>query len=212
MSRLKQLLVKVRFYSSALLLNTAALLFAMYLFLPAAYGHIYAYAFPGTIATQPSALPLPAVQPLPKTVISGVPTRIEIIAPDNGMHTDLSVAPGYYDEHSQSWTLNNNSAFFATPSVPANDTRGTTLIYGHSEPAVFGYLNSIKPGVGAYALVHTDTGKVFRYSYQDARNLRPDDTSIFTGTGTPTLVVQTCAGDWFQYRRMYRFSYEGLAS
>lgn len=180
----------------------------MYVFLPATYSKLHAYAFP-VAATSVRQVVVPEPIILPKSVTAGTPTRIEIIDPNNGMHIDLPVELGRFDPVKQAWTLSDTKAYFAAPSLLANDAQGTTLIYGHANPDVFGYLNAIKANVGAYALIHTKD-KTFRYSYQDAQNAQPDDVSVFRNDGPPTLVVQTCSGDWFQYRRMYRFVYERI--
>lgn len=195
---------KVRFYNSVVVLNAAALFFIAYLFQP--FDLMRPMPQRIVYAAQLPVVPDPAL-PLP---ISGKPNRIEIIQANNGLHVDLPVKDGFYDPASETWTLNQNDAFFAMLSVPVNDTRGTTMIYGHNEANVFGHLAALHQGVGTYALVYTDTGKVFRYLYRDSTDLKPDDVSVFTNDGPPTLVVQTCSGSWFELRRLYRFSFDRL--
>jgi LPXTG-site transpeptidase (sortase) family protein len=197
---------KVRFYNSVVVLNAATLFLLIFLFQPFGLlrktSPVFAYASVTPVTVE-------AITPA-KAPISGKPTRIEIIQTDNGMHIDLPVKEGFYDATRETWTLNQLDAFFAMPSMPANDTRGTSMIYGHNEAEVFSHMSALRQNAGAYALVHTDAGKIFRYSYQDAANVKPDDVSVFTNDGPPTLVVQTCTGSWFELRRMYRFNFESV--
>lgn len=198
---------KVRFYNSVAALNAAALFLFINLF------HPFGFLEQPKENNRVYAAPVVMTPQLPPTfAISGRPTHIEIVQPTNGMHIDLPVRDGHYDPVQATWTLNQHDAFYATPSVVANDTQGTTMIYGHNEANVFSHLSSLKHGTGAYALVHTDTGATFRYSYQNAADTKPDDVSVFRNDGPPTLVVQTCSGSWFELRRMYNFSFESIES
>ncbi|MEP7204639.1 MAG: class F sortase [Candidatus Saccharibacteria bacterium] len=150
----------------------------------------------------------PAVRPTPpdRRVIpatTGTPTRITIPS----LAIDLNVSVGSYNPTNQSWTIGSTNAYYADPSLPVNDSNGRTLIYGHAQPQVFGRLPNIQ--TGAKAQVYTDNGYVFDYSFQSMRAVVPTDSSIFTSAGPPTLVLQTCTGDWDAYRALYSF---GLTS
>lgn len=137
---------------------------------------------------------------------TGVPVRIVI--PDLSM--DISVRPGTFDPVTEEWTLSEDSAYYATFSVPANDSNGTTLIYGHAKPAMFEPLAELLPGMNID--VHTDSGKIFSYTFASMREVVPTDTSVLTDTGPPVLVLQTCTGPWDAYRALYQFQYTGLRS
>lgn len=137
---------------------------------------------------------------------TGVPTRV--IIPELGM--DLPIAPGTFDPATGEWTLSEDSAYYATFSVPANDSNGTTLVYGHAKPHMFEPLKNLS--VGMHAQVHTNNGKVFTYTFTDMREVIPTDTSVLTDLGPPRLVLQTCTGPWDAYRALYAFKYEGVTS
>lgn len=133
---------------------------------------------------------------------TGVPVRIMI--PDLGMN--LPVSPGSFDPNTQEWTLSDDSAYYATFSVPVNDSNGTTLIYGHATPGMFEPLNRLDAGTKID--VHTDNEKVFTYSFAGMREVDPRDTSVLTDVGPPLLVLQTCSGPWDIYRALYQFNFE----
>lgn len=134
-------------------------------------------------------------------ITQGVPTRIIV----EGVGIDLPVSIGSYNPVDQTWTLSDDSAYYADVSVPANNNNGTTLIYAHAKPAVFGPLAGLQPG--APAEVHTENGYKFYYEYRSHANVSPDDTSVFTENGPPTLVLQTCTGIWDEQRAMYTFEF-----
>lgn len=141
-----------------------------------------------------------------KQAIKGVPTRIVIAS----LNVDLPVATGTFDPSSNEWTVSDDKAFFADNSVPVNDSNGVTLIYGHARWGVFGVLPDLKNG--AVADVYTDNGLVFHYQYQSVTQVTPEDMSVFSINGPPTLTLQTCTGAWDRYRAMYSFAYTGESS
>jgi LPXTG-site transpeptidase (sortase) family protein len=132
--------------------------------------------------------------------IVGIPTRIIIPS----LSIDLAVDVGSYNPADNSWTVGATKAYYADMSMPLNNSNGSTLIYGHAQPQVFGRLPQIQPQ--SEALVYTDTGYLFTYRYQSVKNVLPTDTSVFTASGAPTLVLQTCAGDWDAYRALFSFA------
>lgn len=134
---------------------------------------------------------------------SGTPVRIAI--PDIGV--DLAIGVGSYNPTDGSWTLDNERAFYADTSVPANDNNGVTLIYGHARRSVFGRLPEIAGG--NEVIVYTDTGYAFHYAYESKRDVTPADTSILHSDGPPTLVLQTCSGPWDAYRTLVSFRFTG---
>lgn len=136
---------------------------------------------------------------IPATV--GVPTRIVM----SSLAIDLAVGVGSFNQADGSWTVDATKAYYADRSLPVNNSNGRTLIYGHAQSQVFGRLPEIQPQ--AEAVVYTDNGYLFRYKYESVRNVLPTDTSIFTTSGPPTLVLQTCTGDWDAYRALFSFAF-----
>lgn len=141
----------------------------------------------------------------PPVVTTGKPIRIVI--PMRGI--DLPIDDGHYDPAAKTWTLSPDHAQFAVMTSRANNHSGTTFIYGHGTEAVFGRLGTNQPQVGTEAIIYTEKGRVFRYTLQSVRNLKPTDTSILrnTSTGPPQLVVQTCTGALSEWRTMFTFSF-----
>lgn len=146
----------------------------------------------------------PAHHLKPKVIIQGIPSRV--VVPSIGI--DLPVQVGVYNPVDSTWTLGTDGAFYANPSVPANNNNGTTLIYAHGQAGLFGALPTIQPG--AAAQVYTSSGAVFSYIYRSFQQVDPSDTSIFSTTTLPTLTLQTCTGDWSQYRALYSFDLTGV--
>lgn len=147
-----------------------------------------------------AATPLLHLTPRVVTPLEGVPVRIDIPS----LQINLPVATGSYDAMTGDWTVDATKAFYADMSVPTNDQNGTTLIYGHAQTPVFAALPSISPG--AEAVVTTDTGYRFYYHYESMREVAPSNTDVFRTDGPPTLVVQTCVGDWSAYRGLFSFT------
>lgn len=130
----------------------------------------------------------------------GIPTRINV--PSLGI--DVKVGLGSYNPKDQSWTLDTSRAFYADISVPANDSNGTTLVYGHARAAVFSLVPQAKKGTKA--TVYTNTGYIFRYEYKTKHEVEPSDLSLLKVNGPPMLLLQTCSGPWDVYRTMVLFT------
>lgn len=147
------------------------------------------------------------VQPAPSpTVITGQPETLDI--PSLRMH--LQIIDGVYNTKTGQWTLTLDKVQFAAAySVQPNNVAGDTFLYGHYRPEVFAYLHLIKPG--AQAIIITDNGYQFTYTYQSSQPFDPTDTSALAdqATGQPRLTIQTCSGSFMQHRQMYYFSYDG---
>lgn len=137
---------------------------------------------------------------------TGIPVRIVI--PD--IMLDVPVQTGTFDPATQEWTLSETSAYYASFSVPVNDSNGTTLIYGHAIPTMFEPLRGIKSG--SVMDVYTDNGKIFTYTYDSMREVVPTDTSVLTDVGPPLLVLQTCTGPWDAYRALFQFQLRQVRS
>ncbi|HXY18229.1 MAG TPA: sortase [Candidatus Nitrosopolaris sp.] len=131
--------------------------------------------------------------------LSGTPTHISI--PSVGI--DLQVIPGYFNAKNNSWTLSLSDAQYATVTAPANNKKGLTFIYGHYRLHVFYTLPKVQPG--ALAIVTTDNGHTFTYTFRDSVITSPNDTSLFSYQGKPILVLQTCTGLWYQNRQLFTF-------
>lgn len=145
-------------------------------------------------------------KPLPPKVIAGKPTRVVI----EQSNINLAVDEGQYDPATQTWTLSDTNAMYATMTSLANDHAGTTFIYGHGTDAVFGKIGTAHPPEGTKAVVHTDSGRVFMYELQTVRDFQPEDTSLFddTTSGEPRLIIQTCTGIFSEWRTMFIFRFK----
>jgi LPXTG-site transpeptidase (sortase) family protein len=141
----------------------------------------------------------PAPKPQPRPAIQGIPVHITV--PSLGIN--LNVQVGHYDAATGGWSLDLANAYYAAYSLPVNESNGTTLIYSHAQAGLFEKLPLITEG--SEAIITTDTGHTFRYQYQSMRQVDPSDTSVFVFDGPPTLVLQTCTGDWSQYRALFSF-------
>lgn len=135
-------------------------------------------------------------------IVKGEPQRIFI--PDLGLN--LPIERGYFDKVSESWTLSADHAHFAAPSALANNYAGNTLVYGHYNRKVFMALDNLRPGMKAEIV--TTNGDHFYYTYTNADVVAPDDTSVFSLKGDPTLTLQTCTGSWYEKRRLSHFRFD----
>jgi LPXTG-site transpeptidase (sortase) family protein len=134
--------------------------------------------------------------------IFGKPIRI--ILPE--LSIDLPVVTGYYISADKGWYVSPVAANYAVNTYPSNNSNGTTLIYGHALVYVFGRTANIKPDYTA--LVYTDNGHIFKYTYKSEISVDPTDTEIFSDLATqkPVLKLMTCGGSWSQNRRIMTFS------
>ena len=140
----------------------------------------------------------------PRLAVQGIPVRIAV--PSLGI--DLPVRTERYDEASGTWPVDNSGAFYADTSVPVNDNNGVTLIYAHAQSGLFDVLPSIN--ADAEALVTTDNGHIFHYRFASMQAVDPGDVSVFRVSGPPQLVLQTCTGDWSQYRALFNFNLQSI--
>jgi len=135
----------------------------------------------------------------PASKISGKPVRIYIPSLD----IDIPVIDGFYNAKSQTWTLTNDKAQYATITPEANNEAGNTFIYGHNRREVFSKLARIKPG--EQAVIYTDNGHRFTYNFRTSVETDPYDDSLFHYQGAPILTLQTCSGIWYQNRQLFTF-------
>jgi len=131
-----------------------------------------------------------------------LPTNVAIPSLD----ISVSVDPGYYDTTTQTWTLSDTKAFFATISTPPNSTGGNTYIYGHNRGNIFNPVNTAE--LGTAAVITTSDKKSFTYTLSAVHDVSPEDSSwLVHYKGKPILTLQTCAGFWDQYRRLFIFDF-----
>ena len=186
----------LQFYVSIGLLNSAVI------------GMFYSLSLPAPSITTTSVSDV-VVMDRPQVALvvpvkQGVPVRVTVPS----LAIDLPVGLGTYDAATGDWAVDTTQAYYATVSVPVNDSNGTTLIYGHAQAPIFAQLPHIQPGV--QAIVTTDTGYAFHYRYQSMQQVLPSDTSILRVDGPPSLTLQTCMGDWDAYRGLFTFTLDSV--
>jgi LPXTG-site transpeptidase (sortase) family protein len=136
-----------------------------------------------------------------KPLLSGKPIRI--ILPAESI--DVSVVDGYYIPNKQAWYVAPAAATYAPNTKLINNTEGTSLIYGHWFSYVFGNTKYLKKG--DTAIVYTDNGHIFQYTFDSEVSVNPTDVEIFSELdGKPTLKLMTCGGTWAQNRRIMTFN------
>lgn len=155
---------------------------------------------------QALARPVMVVQPpLPVTpdVVSGKPVRIELPT----LSKSLAIIDGTYNSATAEWTASDADAVFMTLTNNPNNKQGDTLIYGHATPAIFGPILTLR--LGAEALIYTDNGYIFTYTYAATQTVSPDNTEVLNYEGAPRLTLQTCTGLYSQNRTFLHFEYTG---
>lgn len=131
---------------------------------------------------------------------SGKPIRIQIDA----LNIDTELLDGVYNSTNNTWTLSPNGVHYATASALANTFGGSTFVYGHNNSQVFGSLLTLSFGDEVH--LQTDTELTFTYRYVRNAQLRPEDTSPLTYQASPPiLTIQTCSGNWQEYRSIFYF-------
>lgn len=155
-----------------------------------------AVASPGVTVSGPPLDHTPQTKP----VVSGLPIRLVI----DELELDLPIAKGEFDPVSGTWTISYAAAFYATPTPLVNDSAGTTLIYGHNDWRVFNILHLLDPG--DKLRIYTKEGKVFHYVFKSAQNVKPTDVTAIRNDGPPKVILQTCTGNWNEWRRLFEFS------
>lgn len=159
------------------------------------------------LKSEPPAPPVAAktwTPPKPNT-IEGNPVQISIPS----LSMDLPVINGEYNPNDGEWTLTLNKVQYAVNTPPPNNAGGNTFLYGHYRTEVFARLHDIQPG--AQAIITTDNGHIFTYTYTGYTVVDPSDTSLFGYSGPPILTVQTCTGLFFQNRQLFNFTLTKVA-
>ncbi len=191
---------KVRFYLNVAVLYALLTLCAWYVISPV---HSVPWFTLGSTTLTHTVEPTTSPSEPLTHITAGLPTRIVI--PRLGI--DVPVDKGFYNVDG-SWTLSGYHAQFAMLSKLANNHDGNTFIYGHNNKYVFATLKYLNPG--DTVAIYTDNQYVFYYQYLSATNVKPNDLSVLQYQGPPELTVQTCSGNWFEWRRMYTFKFEKL--
>lgn len=191
-------ILRVRYIATVAALYLLSGIFGWYVLTPfSPLDHSRAVAL--TRAAQSSYLPTV----IERIEYSGRPMRLVI----PGSSIDIPVNEGYYDSADNSWTLSGYYAQFAMISTLANNIGGETFIYGHNNDFVLGALRHKTPAPGATALLYTDNGHIFSYSFQSATSLGPSDTAVLNYAGPPILMIQTCTGSLNEWRTEYTFAF-----
>lgn len=138
--------------------------------------------------------------------IAGRPVSLSI----SDINMTYTVKAGSYNNEARTWTLDKQHVFWANLSAPVNTSRGTTLLYAHAEPNLFGRLPELD--LGAEVRVKTDSGHVFRYKLVGGQVVDPSETEfILERGGAPRLMLQTCAGMWWEKRHLFAFDLVGVS-
>jgi sortase (surface protein transpeptidase) len=189
--------MKLRFtFTLGLLFIAAGLLFA--------YGPYKQSTVAHNIVAAPTAVIKAVKAPSGPNVIVGHPTRLDIPS----LKISLSIINGYYDSAKQTWTLTNDAAQYATITPEPNSAGGNTFMYGHDINRIFGRLAQIQ--VGQQAIIYTDNGHIFSYTFTGARETNPYDDSLFGYKGAPILTLQTCSGIFSQNRELFTFTFTAV--
>jgi len=172
-----------------------------------------AVMFVAILWPQPTMPEVAMYTPAPSVKLKEVPTRAPIIGTSTRVQVpsagiDSVVRAGDYDAQSKTWAIDTSSAFYATVTVPVNNTNGTTLIYGHAGWGIFENLPAVTDG--AQALVDTSEGYRFIYSFESSQQVAPSDVNFLTASGPPRLVLQTCSGAFDSYRTLVTFRLTGV--
>jgi len=152
--------------------------------------------------TPPAVVEAIAPMKIPKeiNVISGRPVRIVIPS----IHLDRPLIDGVYNAADGSWSLTPTGIQYAVASAPANDYGGSTFIYAHSNKDAFGPLKNMR--FGDIAEIYTDNNLVFTYQFFREASIDPSDTTPLTYQDSPPLLtLQTCSGNWHEFRDMHYF-------
>ncbi len=192
-------LSKARYLSSVSTLYIVTFALLWHVILPILPARIEAQTFGANLPTQTAPKVFNKIEPI---ITYGMPKNLLV----SKSSIDKEVFDGEYHEADKSWTLNSNAAFYALITSMPNDYGGLTMIYGHNNKDAFGPLSKLVPG--DKAVIITDNNLRFTYSFINAENYSPDDTSIFHYEGPPILALQTCSGRWNEIRRMYTFNFE----
>ena len=170
------------------------------------YGAVLVAPFQPTEIVYAEAAPAPLQAAAAKVAeeepeIQGMPVRLV----SDAVSIDLPVLPGEFDASTQTWTLTDNEAYFATVSQQPGTKPGTTFIYGHNRQSAFAPLSGIKVDDTVTLTLEDNTQLVYVYA-RDAR-VTPESTQIiYEKSEIPQLVLMTCEGLLSDVRRVMYFT------
>jgi len=137
-----------------------------------------------------------------KAIIDGEPIALTI----EKLNIDLPIKFGAFDSTTDSWTLSDDSVYFAQVTKLPNNQGGNTFLYGHNTKAVLEPLSGLS--VGDKAIIKTANGYAFIYSYTGDAVIPPNLTSVLNDSPEwPRLTIMTCDGVWSQARRLMYFDF-----
>ncbi|MBC7764312.1 sortase [Microbacteriaceae bacterium] len=144
-----------------------------------------------------------ASAPSSDSIISGRPNRIVV----ESLGIDLFIKDGTYNPSTKEWTLSNDIAYFAEMTTPANNSHGSTFIYGHNTEAIFAKFKNISSNV--IVKIYTTNGHIFEYTYRNDAIVTPNITNVlYENPESPQLTVMTCEGAWSKVRRIMYFDFK----
>jgi sortase (surface protein transpeptidase) len=86
------------------------------------------------------------------------------------------------------------------PSVPASSSTWLRKLRF--------YVTIVALYIGSKALLYTDNGHIFSYTFADSASVGPHDVSVLNYAGPPELVIQTCTGSLDELRTMYHYNFD----
>ena len=129
----------------------------------------------------------------------GVPAKINL--PRLSIYKEI--LPGYYNENSRKWTLNDTHAFYMTQAK-------TPIIYGHNTDEVFKPLDGVAEN--ELLRVINAEGKVFLFAYIGDEHVPPTASDVVHDFRPNTVLLMTCSGPQYQTRRILAFTFIGQES
>lgn len=120
------------------------------------------------------------------------------------LQLNLTIREGEYNTNNHSWTIDNQSAFYAVITPKPNNLAGNTLIYGHNSKHIFGRLSQLEKD--DEVKITAENNKIFVYKLIDTKSVKPTDVSLFEYKGAPILTIQTCSGTRHKQRQLFIFA------
>ncbi len=130
--------------------------------------------------------------------ISGTPRHMKV----RRLRMDLDIVNGHFENNE--WTLSKSKVLFATNTTKPNNYSDNTVLYGHNTASVLRDTQSLK--IGDELELDTQEGFQFIYRFDHDKNVKPNDTSVFSHTTTPQLTLITCNGRFNSHRRLMTFT------
>lgn len=132
----------------------------------------------------------------PQAAAFGYPIIVHI----ERLGISLNIEPGYYDTATQTWTLSEGRAFYATLSDLPSSFNGNTIVYAHNQENAFLKTNEL--AIGDHIRIETTAGHTFVYEYVGDEDVYPEDDQVFAYKDYPRLTLLTCSGKLSETRRL----------